>query len=96
MNNFLPLYDMLVSDLDNTKIQKEDKKLLENITELTEQQQEIVYALIMKYTINEESEVTYYPCDMIFEDEVPVITVKNLPKKLRNILILYMKKISST
>lgn len=92
MNNFLPLYDILVSDLKNSKIEKEDKKLLERITTLTEQQQEIVYALIMKHVIDEGSEVTYYPCDMTFEKDTPVMTIKNLPKKLRSILILYVKK----
>ena len=94
--NCFPLFDSLIEEEKKVKISKEDKKLLEKVSELSEESQELIYAIIIKYTISKETELSYFPYNMQFENESPVIDTKKLPKQLRNILILFVKKTISS
>ncbi len=91
-----PLYDTLKNELKLNPIQKitkDDKKLFAIIPNLDDADQEVIYSAIVYYCIMNDLETTYYPCNMEFDKNYPEIDIKNLPKELRNMLILFLRKL---
>ncbi len=87
---------MLKNDLKITpivKITKDDKKLFSIIPNLDEDQQEHIYCVIVYYSFINDLETTYYPCGMEFNKGYPEINLKTLPKELRNMIVMFLRKL---
>ena len=95
----IPLYDQLLSQLDNKNIKTINKKHASSIARLPQEHINIIYILILHYYMKNNSNTTFdvpYGGKTSSSGKGVTFKLNNLPETLQSMIVKYMDIISSS
>lgn len=91
----IPLYRNIVSEIasnSNALDSDDKKKLIKDITKLSEEDAQIFYMLILSYCADEKLNLEEYPFGSIGDSIKITFDFDKFPSKLQNILFTFIQK----